>query len=68
MSATVIGYYEIENDNLIRFELIASDILRDSVQPSPKTVITAKIVQFSGDELQLQFSGESGEGNYFRIR
>lgn len=68
MSATVIEYYAIENDDLIKLELIASDILRDSVQPSPKTVITAKIVKFNGDELQLQFAGEAGVVNYWRIR
>lgn len=68
MSATVTGYYKIEDDDLIKFELTASDILRDSVQPTPKTVITAKIIRVSGDELQLRIDREDGVENYRRIR
>jgi len=68
MSATVTGSYQIEEDNLIRFELTASDILRDSVEPVPKTVITANIMTLSGDELQLRFAGEDAIENYRRIR
>lgn len=68
MSATVTGTYKIEADNLIRFELTASDILRDSVKPVPKTEMTAKIVNFNDDELQLHFAGEEAIENYRRIR
>ena len=68
MSATVIGSYEIEEDDLIKFELTASDILRDSVQPSSKTTITAKIMTLKGDELQLRFTGEDEQENYRRMR
>ncbi len=67
MSATVIGYYEIVDDDLIKFELTASDILRDSVQPSTKTVLTAKIIRINDDELQLRFTEEGGVENYLRI-
>ena len=68
MSATVTGYYQIGEDDLITFELLASDILRPSVQPIPKTVITAKIITFTGDALQLRFPGEDGLENYQRVR
>jgi len=68
MSATVTGYYKIGEDNLITFELLASDILRPSIQPMPKTVITAKIITFTEDTLQLRFPGEDGLENYRRVR
>ncbi len=68
MSATVTGYYEIGEDDSITFELLASDILRPSVQPIPKTVITAKIIKLTGDALQLGFPGEEGVENYRRVR
>lgn len=68
MAATVTGYYALEDDDLIKFELIASDILRDSIQPSPKTVITAKIIGLNDDVLQLRFAGEVEVVNYRRIR
>ncbi len=68
MSATVIGYYVIEDGDLIKFELIASDILRDSVHPTTKTFLTAKIIRINSDELQLHFVGEGGVENYLRVR
>ena len=68
MSATVIGNYKIEDNGLLKIELIASDILRDSVQSGPKTTISAKIMTLNSDKLQLQVVGENGVENYRRIR
>jgi len=68
MSATLTGYYEIDNDGLIKFEFIASDILRESVQPMEKTVLRARIVELKGDELQLQFLGREGVESFRRLR
>lgn len=68
MSVTVTGIYVIDDDNLITFEFTASDILRDSIQPIKKTVVTAKIIKLSGDELQLSFSGETEVESFKRIR
>lgn len=67
MSATLTGYYEIDNDGLIKFEFIASDILRESVQPMEKTVLWARIVKLKGDELQLQFLGKEGMESFRRL-
>jgi len=67
MSATVMGHYEIEDDGLIKFELMASDILRESIQPIKKTLIRAKIVKLKGNRLQLQFIGKDGIENFRRI-
>jgi hypothetical protein len=67
MSATVTGFYQLKNNGLINFELTASDIFRDSIQPSPKTVITAKIIKLNDDQLQLRITGDNKIKNYSRI-
>jgi len=68
MSVTVMGTYTIENDNLITFEFTASDILRDSIEPIEKTVVTAKIIKLEGDELQLSFFGDTKTEIFSRVR
>ena len=68
MSATVTGTYAIGEDNLITMELTASDILRDSVEPVPKTVVTAYIMTLNADRLQLRFPREGAIENYQRSR
>lgn len=68
LSATVVGSYKIEDNNLLKLELIASNIFRDSVQPDPKTIVTAKIIKLKGDELQLIPAGEVEVESYRRIR
>ena len=67
MAATVSGRYEIEEDGSLQLELTGSDILRDSVQPMPETVIEAHF-ELTGDELTLVFSGGSESEKYRRIR
>lgn len=67
MSVTVTGSYEIVNDNLITFRFTATDILRDSIQPIPEEVVTAKIIKFNGYELQLKFSENAEIENYKRV-
>jgi hypothetical protein len=68
MSATVTGRYEILEDNMLKFELTATDVMRDSVQAIPKKVITARIIMFNDDELQLEFAEDLGVEHYRRIR
>lgn len=68
MSATVTGSFELKENDSITFELTATDIMRDSIQPTTKTIVTAKIIKFDNDELQLSFSGNTGVEHYKRIR
>ncbi|MDC0598290.1 hypothetical protein OAP18_00405 [Gammaproteobacteria bacterium] len=57
MSATVVGRYEIEDD-LVKFELNATDIMRESIETVPTVVVTATLISLEGDDLQLYFEGE----------
>ena len=68
MSATLMGHYKVEGNNMIKFELTATDILRDSVQTITKQVITAKIIKLSVDELQLRIAEENELEHYRRVR
>ena len=66
MAATVSGRWEIDEDGLLRLELTGSDILRDSVQPMPESVIEAHF-ELIGDELTLLLSGGAESESYRRI-
>jgi hypothetical protein len=59
MSATVTGTFEVKDNKTITFELTATDIMRDSIQPIEKTIVTAKIIKFNNDDLHLTFAGET---------
>ncbi|PLY14002.1 MAG: hypothetical protein C0631_12385 [Sedimenticola sp.] len=67
MSATVAGYYGIEDNDWVKFELIASDILRDSVKPIQKTVVRAKIMLLDDERLQLRFL-DANERSYLYVK
>ncbi|MBL1142124.1 MAG: hypothetical protein HND53_08865 [Proteobacteria bacterium] len=67
MSATVTGTFEINKNDSITFELTATDIMSDSIQPTEKRTVTAKIVEFNDNKLQLNFNGEKIE-HYKRLR
>jgi hypothetical protein len=67
MSATVAGYYGIEDNDWVKFELIASDILRDSVKPIQKTVVRAKIMLLDDERLQLRFL-DANEESYLYVK
>jgi hypothetical protein len=60
MSATVTGTFELK-ENAIIFELTATDIMSDTLQPTEKRVVTAKIVKFNDNELELDFTGNEVE-------
>lgn len=68
MSATVTGNFINEENNLITFELTATDIMRDSIQPITKTIITAEIININDHQLQLKFSGQTEVENYNRAK
>lgn len=67
MSATATGSFK-EEDQLINFELTATDIMKESIQPITKTMVTAKIIKLDKNELQLSFSGQSKIEHYKRIQ
>lgn len=64
-SATVTGDFILENDT-ITFELTASDILQQSIQPISKTTVKAKIIKLDNDQLQLEFIGHTEIESYKR--
>ncbi len=68
MSATVTGTYELKDNQLITFELTATDVMKDSIQPIDKTIVTANIIKLSKNELQINFAGRTGVEHYKRIR
>ena len=67
MSATVTGTYTLEGNKLITFELTATDIMKDSLQPMEKTIVSANIIKFNSDELQLNFVGRTEVDHYKRV-
>ena len=68
MSATVTGNYKLEGSDKLIFELTASDIMNDSIQPISKTTVTAKMIKFTHDELQLRFADDNETEDYKRVR
>lgn len=68
MSATVTGSYERQEGGLIMITLLATDILRDSVEAMPKETFIAKATILNDDELQLHIDGEDEVENYRRVR
>jgi hypothetical protein len=68
MSATVTGTFTVRDNELITFELTATDIMSDSIQPMTKTIVTAKIIKFDNDELQLRFAEKTEIEHYKRVR
>ena len=57
MSANLRGRYQIEEDNLVTFEITASDILRESIQPTTTSRVSARIIRLDDEELHLLFLG-----------
>ncbi len=68
MSATVTGTYERQGGGLIMIKLIATDILRDSIEAMAKESFIAKATILNNDELQLHIDGEDEVENYRRVR
>ena len=66
MSATVKGNYKREGNDTLIFELTTSDVMSDSMQPIVKTIVTAKIVKFTKDELHLRFADDDETEDYQR--
>lgn len=67
MSATVTGRYQIEDGDLLKLELTASDILQGSIQPTAVMSIVARIVRIKSDELQIHFAEEDKVESFERI-
>jgi len=67
MSATVTGTFNIKENNLITFELTATDILKDSLQPIKKKEVSATIIKLNSDELEISFTGRTEIETYKRV-
>ncbi len=68
MSSTVTGTFTVKEGEWITFELTASDIFEDSIQPMTKITVKAKIIKFNSDELQLRFPEKDEVEHYKRVR
>lgn len=66
-SATVMGNFSLTEKDVVTFELTATDIMSDSIQPTEKRIVTAKITKLNDDELQLGFAEETDIENYRRL-
>ncbi len=66
--ATVTGTFEIKGADTITFELTATDIMSDSIQPTKKQIVNAKIVKLDNNDLQLNFPGETEIEHYKRVQ
>lgn len=67
MSATVTGTFILEGKESIRFEFTATDIMKDSLQPMEKTIVSANIIKFNNDDLLLKFVGRTEVEHYKRV-
>jgi hypothetical protein len=67
MSATLTGTFKLNDNNVITFEFTATDIMKDSIQPMEKTIVTARVVKFNNEELQLSFADNNEVEYYKRI-
>lgn len=59
MAGTVKGRYVFDTDKTLRIEFSEANILAEAMQPVPAYTVTATIIKFDNDTLQMDFADGS---------